>query len=112
MTRRANTAVRAPGIRRPQTRRQHHRYHEPPTRRPIELDRHLLQAVADTVPTDAPWCRAIQTGDALVAMQRLVTEAITANAISVDAEALSSQIQLYRSAIQIGISQTARTLRR
>jgi transposase len=66
-----------------------------------------LQAVADTTPADAPWCWAIQTADTLVAMHHLVTEALTADATSVNAEALSRQIQLYRSAVQIGISQTA-----
>jgi transposase len=37
----------------------------------------------------------------------LVAEALTANATSVDVDALSSQIRLYRSAVQIGMSQTS-----
>jgi hypothetical protein len=40
-------------------------------------------------------------------MQRLVAEAIAACAHSLDPEALDAQIQLYRSAAQIGITQTA-----
>jgi hypothetical protein len=45
--------------------------------------------------------------DALTAMQRLVTDAIAAGSEAVDADALARQIQLYRSAAQIGITQTA-----
>ena len=40
-------------------------------------------------------------------MQRLVGEAIAAGADTVDPDALSKQIQLYRWAAQIGLSQTA-----
>jgi transposase len=53
------------------------------------------------------WCWADQAADALVAMQRLVAEAITAGADAVNAEALEEQTQLYRSAAQIGATQTA-----
>jgi Transposase IS66 family. len=66
-----------------------------------------LAGVADTAPTDAEWCWAGQAADALVAMQKLVTEAIAADADAVDAEALDKQVKLYRSAVQIGITQTA-----
>jgi transposase len=66
-----------------------------------------LQAVADTAPADAQWCWATQTADALVAMQKLVDEAITTGADTIDADTLATQIQLYRSAVQIGITQTA-----
>jgi transposase-like protein len=66
-----------------------------------------LQAVADTAPPDAQWCWAGQAADALVAMQKLVTEAIAAGADAVPAEALDKQVALYRSAAQIGISTTA-----
>jgi transposase len=45
-----------------------------------------LQAVADTTP-DAEWCWATQAGDALVAMQKLVSEAIAASADTVDSDA-------------------------
>jgi transposase len=65
------------------------------------------QAVADTAPADAQWCWATQTADALVAMQKLVDEAITTGADTVDADALATQVQLYRSAVQIGVTQTA-----
>jgi len=66
-----------------------------------------LAGVADTVSRENEWCWAEQTADALVAMQNLVTDAITAGADTVDVDALDSQITLYRSAVQIGISQTA-----
>ena len=66
-----------------------------------------LQAVADTAPPDAGWCWASQVADALVAMQRLVAQAIAAGAGTVDADTLNPQVQLYRSAAQIGITQTA-----
>jgi transposase len=66
-----------------------------------------LQAVADAAPADAEWCWAGQAADALVAMQKLVTDAIATDAGTVDADALSRQVQLYRSAAQIGITQTA-----
>jgi len=45
--------------------------------------------------------------DALVAMQKLVAEAIAAGADNVDANTLDKQVALYRSAAQIGITQTA-----
>jgi hypothetical protein len=66
-----------------------------------------LAAVADTAPPDAHWCWASQAADALVAMQRLVAQAIAAGADTVDADTLHPRIQLYRSAAQIGITQTA-----
>jgi transposase len=65
-----------------------------------------LQAVADTAPCDADWCWADQAADALVTLQKLVAEAIAAGADAVDAQALDKQVQLYRSAAQIGITQT------
>jgi transposase len=69
-----------------------------------------LAAVADTAAhddADADWCWATQAGDALVAMQKLVAEAIAAGGADPDAGALASQVQLYRSAAQIGLTQTA-----
>jgi len=66
-----------------------------------------LTGVADTAPLDGDWCWASQAGDALVAMQHLVTEASAAGAEAVDTDALDQQIQLYRSAAQIGRTQTA-----
>lgn len=65
-----------------------------------------LAGVADTAPSDSQWCWATQAADALVAMQKLVAEATT-GAEAVDAEALKRQTQFYRSAAQIGITQTA-----
>jgi transposase len=61
-----------------------------------------LQAVADTAPPGAQWCWATQAADALVAMQRLA-----AQADGIDPDALATQIHLYRSAAQLGITQTA-----
>ena len=66
-----------------------------------------LAGVADTAPADADWCWATQAADALVAMQKLVTEAIAADTDAVQAAALAEQVGLYRSAVQIGINQTA-----
>jgi len=63
-----------------------------------------LAGVADTAPPGADWCWASQAADALVALQRLVTQA---QARGMDADALDQQVRLYRSAAQIGITQTA-----
>jgi transposase len=65
-----------------------------------------LAGVVDTVP-EAEWCWATQAADALVAIQKLVTEAITASADAVDPQALDEQIRRYRGAAQIGIASTA-----
>ena len=48
-----------------------------------------LQGVAETAPPYAGWCWATQAADALVAMQRLVTEAIATGADTVYADALT-----------------------
>jgi transposase len=66
-----------------------------------------LAAVTDTAPVDAEWCWATQAADALVAMQKLVDDAITAGADTIDPDTLDKQVALYRSAVQIGITQTA-----
>jgi hypothetical protein len=76
-----------------------------------------LAAVADTAPADADWCWATQAADALVAMQKLVADAIATDADALDADALDAdaldadaldtQVGLYRSAAQIGRTQTA-----
>jgi transposase len=81
----------------------------------VEVDHQLccahalreLAGVTDAAPPDADWCWATQAADALVAMQRLVAEAIGAGADAVDPDALDTQVRLYRSAAQIGITQTA-----
>jgi len=64
-----------------------------------------LAAVAETTPA-GQWCWATQASHALVAMQHLVTQAIADGADTVDADALAEQAHRYRSAAQIGISQT------
>ena len=66
-----------------------------------------LAAVAAVAGPDVDWCWATQAGDALVALQKLVAEAIAAGANTVDRDALDTQVQLYRSAAQIGLTQTA-----
>jgi transposase len=66
-----------------------------------------LHAVADTAAPDAEWCWATQARDALVALQRLVDEAVAAGATQVDPQALAEQVRLYRSAAQIGTTETA-----
>ncbi|RJQ89679.1 IS66 family transposase [Amycolatopsis panacis] len=65
-----------------------------------------LQAVADTMP-DADWCWATQAADALVAMQKLVGQAIATGADAIDPDALAEQVRHFRSAVQIGITSTA-----
>jgi transposase len=64
-----------------------------------------LQGVADTT-ADAQWCWATQVADALVAMQKLAAAAIAAAADTIDPDALDQQVQLYRSAAQIGLTST------
>jgi transposase len=66
-----------------------------------------LAAVTDLAGPDVDWCWATQAGDALVAMQKLVAQAITAGADAIDPDALDHQVQLYRSAARIGLAQTA-----
>jgi transposase len=66
-----------------------------------------LAAVAEVAGPNVDWCWATQAGDALVALQKLVGEAIAAGADVVDPDALDKQLQLYRSAAQIGLSATA-----
>ncbi len=66
-----------------------------------------LAAVADTQPADTDWCWATQAADALVAMQKLVVEAISAGAERLDPDMLDKHLRLYRSAAQIGITATA-----
>lgn len=66
-----------------------------------------LQAVADTAGPDAEWCWATQAADALVAMQKLVDDAINAGADTIDPDTLGQQIGFYHSAAQIGYTQTA-----
>jgi transposase len=66
-----------------------------------------LAAVTDLAGPDVDWCWATQAADALIAMQKLVGEAITAGADAIDPDALDKQVQLYRSAARIGLTQTA-----
>ncbi|MGH8963814.1 MAG: IS66 family transposase [Actinomycetes bacterium] len=69
-----------------------------------------LQAVTDTntdADPEAEWCWATQAANALVAMQRLVGDAIIAGAEALDPDALAEQVRRYRSAVRIGISSTA-----
>lgn len=66
-----------------------------------------LAAVADLAEPDADWCWANQASDALVAIQKLVVDAIASGATAVDSDALDKQVQLYRCAVHIGITSTA-----
>ena len=68
--------------------------------------RRELQAVADVAPCGA-WCWATQAGDALAAMQHLVRDASEAGRDRLDEDALAEQVTRYRSAVLIGIEQTA-----
>src|SRR5512135_1077932 len=65
-----------------------------------------LHGVVDGAPASA-WCWAGQAADAVVAMQKLVAEAIEAGRDAVDANALADQVSRYRSAALIGINETA-----
>jgi transposase len=66
-----------------------------------------LQAVADAAGADVDWCWGAQAADALVAMQKLVTEALATGADAVDPDTLAEQVRLYRCAVQIGLTSTA-----
>jgi transposase len=66
-----------------------------------------LAGVADTAPAGTDWCWADQAADALVAIQQLVTDTVTAGADTLDPDALAEQAHRYRSAVQIAITQTA-----
>jgi transposase len=65
-----------------------------------------LAAVAETAPAEV-WCWATQASDALVAMQHLVAQAKDRGADRVDTDDLAQQVYAYRSAVHIGLSQTA-----
>jgi transposase len=65
-----------------------------------------LQAVADLAPV-GEWCWAVQAADALTAMQKLVSEAISQGRGAVDPATMDTHIRRYRSAALIGASQTA-----
>jgi transposase len=66
-----------------------------------------LQGVADLAAPESDWCWAGQAADALVAIQNLVADAVAAGASTLDENALATQLQLYRCAAQIGITETA-----
>jgi len=68
-----------------------------------------LHAAVEAAPTRNGWHWASQAADALVAIQKLVPEAATADTV-LDPEALAVQIHTFRCATQIGAAQTrART---
>lgn len=64
-----------------------------------------LQAVADAAP-EGEWCWATQAAEAITAMQRLVTGAISQGREAVDPDTLAEQVTRYRSAALIGARQT------
>ena len=64
-----------------------------------------LQAITDLAP-GGQWCRATQAADALTAMHKLVSEAISQGRDVTDPAAMHAQTA-YRSAALIGASQTA-----
>jgi Transposase IS66 family/DDE_Tnp_1-associated len=65
-----------------------------------------LQAVADLAPQGA-WCWAVQAADAITAMRRLVTQAVSKDAGQAGPASLAAQVTRYRSAALAGLSQTA-----
>ncbi|MGH3521431.1 MAG: hypothetical protein ACRDU4_01080 [Mycobacterium sp.] len=65
-----------------------------------------MTGVADAVADEAAWCWATQTVDALVTMQKLVTEAIAAGADTIDPDALATPIHRYHSAAHLGSATT------
>jgi transposase len=67
--------------------------------------RRELQAITDLA-AEGEWCWATQAADALTAMQKLVSEAISQDREVADPAALDAQIHAYRSAALIGASQT------
>jgi transposase len=64
-----------------------------------------LAAIAETTPA-GQWCWATQASNALVAMQRLVTQATIADADTIGPDALAEQTHRYLSAAQIGVTRT------
>jgi hypothetical protein len=66
-----------------------------------------LAGVTDMAPPDAEWCWGEQASDALVAIQHLAGEAISAGTDMIASDKLAEQVRLYRSAVRIGITQTA-----
>jgi transposase len=70
---------------------------------------HALRELAAVADAAAPhdWNWADQAADALVALQKLVAEAITTAADAINPDALTEQLRLYRSAAQIGLTHTA-----
>lgn len=62
-----------------------------------------LQAVAVAAPA-GQWCWAVQAAEAIIAMQRLVTDAITRGLGAVDPAVLAGQVTRCRSAALIGAS--------
>jgi transposase len=72
-----------------------------------------LRAAAEAAPTRNGWHWATQAADALLAIQKLVSDAATADGVvdsAVDSEALGVQIHAFRCATVIGTAQTrART---
>src|SRR5262249_57084087 len=64
-----------------------------------------LQAVTDAAPA-GEWCWATQAAEAITAMRKLVSEAISQGRDSVGGAALAKQLSRYRSAVLIGASQT------
>ena len=71
-----------------------------------DLLQHLDWVATDLAP-GGQWCWATQAADALTAMQKLVSEAISQGREVADPAALDAQIHAYRSATLIGASQTA-----
>lgn len=65
-----------------------------------------LQAVADTRPAD-DWCWATQAADALVAMRKLVADAVAAGEDALDPDLLAEQVRNYRSAALVGANETS-----
>jgi transposase len=64
-----------------------------------------LRAAAEQAPTRNGWHWAIQAGDALVAVQKLVTDAAVTDSVA-DAEQLAGRVHALRAAALIGAAQT------
>ncbi len=64
-----------------------------------------LQAVTEATPAGL-WCWATQAADTLVAMQKLVADAIAEAADTLNPDALATQVHLFRSAVQTGLAST------
>jgi len=66
-----------------------------------------LAAVTETAAPHADWCWAEQAAESLVDIQKLVAATVSSDAETVDTQKLAELTHRFRSAVQIGITDTA-----